>query len=380
MDENRLLLVSTSEAVDIFNQLSRDTACHASTIDDKYLQTDLFCLFYLQNPVLKEIEDVSSEFWINYFLLKGLFGHPIFKNIQSFTKDYSDAAYWLTQKFMDEYKLVNETGKMQKFLKDSNKVLSNVQNINDLKNRKNILKIEKRIKKILSKIILSLNEYLKKLEPLLELAGGHNIAPLSLRHITGEKVLQLAEKLQKPKLKETIKIFIRSSIKEPHYQEKTGAGSKPALIEPQAHDIFYINDPTQDKSGEYKNWLCNEIKKYEKNKIYRTQLTAYINPGNFMSKNNELESLSFSISLLEVARLERRNCMMMVASGESDWKTFIFKNTGQAGIFKNDQYAEFSFLDGLVALIEELLVGRQLPVGDKRKKIFKKPTEFIKFT
>lgn len=353
MDESKLLIVPTSETVGIFNQLSRGTARRAPATDDEYLQTDLFCSFYLQNPVLKEIGQVPHELWTNYFLLEGLLGYSVFKNIQSFTKGYADATYWLVQKFIDEYRLVR---------------------------KKNVLKTKKQVKKTLNKILISVNKYLRELEPLLEITRGHNIAPISLRQVTGEKILQLAQRLQKPKIREIIKIFVHSNIKEP---QRTTQDE-----EVQAHNIFYINNPTQREDSRYKNWLCKEISGHKEDKIYETQLTAYVNPGSFVSRTGELESLSFSINLLEIARMQRRNCVMIVTNDKPSEKTYVFKNNGQVEVFENGQCLKFSFLEGMVALVGELLIGQQPKKqrfslfssgGAKRKKIFKKPAEFIKF-
>ncbi|MFH1288789.1 MAG: hypothetical protein ABII25_08870, partial [bacterium] len=143
--------------------------------------------------------------------------------------------------------------------------------------------------------------------------------------------------------------------------------------------------------------LIREIKDYRKDKLYKTQLTTYIKAGNVMSKPDEIESLSFALNLLEVARLEKRNFNVIISKDTLGDKTFIFKNNGEVEIFENDQSYKFPALYGSVSFVVDLLSGPVPPKpkfslklsfgsspspssSPKKKKIFKKPATLIKFS
>ncbi|MFH1288735.1 MAG: hypothetical protein ABII25_08590, partial [bacterium] len=264
MAGNRYMVAATPHTLEIFNNLDKSST---NDIKEISLKTDLFCLFYLENPVLKNLEEVPIELWMSYFLLEGLVEHYSLKNIQSFTKDHPVDSYWIAGKIFSEFKTIKEGKKTQNFFVNSNSFLTNSKNMDfdDLIAGKETRQIKKQIKMILSNILVSLNGFLRKIEPLSMLVRGHDIAPLSFQQIDDSQVLQLAEKLQNPKFKELIKTFAHSNIKDS--QEDAANGKKD---ETQSgillHNIFYINDKTQDKKDIYKNWLIREIKDYRKDK------------------------------------------------------------------------------------------------------------------
>ncbi|MEW6088451.1 MAG: hypothetical protein AB1498_09125 [bacterium] len=386
MGQDRLIVSVTSQITDIFNSVNTSPS---GDINELNLKTDLFSLFYLQNPVLKPIEEFPTELWINYFFIEGLYDHYSFKNIQSFSKDHSIDSYWITEKIINELKIIKGNKKIERFFVNSYTFLIEYKNADfeDLIKDKYTNDIKKQIKAIVSKIILIINGFLKKIEPVLEAARGHDLAPVYLQNIDDNKLLQLSEKLQNPKYRELIKTYVRSNIKEAQ-ENKVVTKKEEAQEDIFSHNIFYINDATQDRRELYLNWLIREAKEYKKDRSYRTQLTAYVRAGNLISRPDEIETLSFAINLLEVARLEKRNLNVIISKDSLGDKTFIFKNNDEVEIFENNQSYKFPILEGLVIYIVELLSAPTPPkpkfslgFSSKKKKIFKKPpASFIKFS
>jgi hypothetical protein len=261
----------------------------------------------------------------------------------------------------------------------------------DLIKEKSVIDIRKQIKVMISKALIALNGFIRKVEPLLEFTRGHDIAPLSLYQFEDSRLLQLTDKLQSPKYKEMIKMFIRSNIKDTH-DKTSNIKKEDSHSEMPSHNIFYINDSTQEQKDMYKNWLIKEVKEYNKNRSYKSQLTAYVKAGNLASKSDEIDTLSFAVNILEIARMEKRNFNVIITKDILGDKTFIFKNNDEVEIFENNQSFKFPILDGMVSFVIELLsaptppkpkfsLGLSFSNKEKKSKVFKKPpTEFIKFT
>ncbi|MDD5771835.1 MAG: hypothetical protein PHX78_00030 [bacterium] len=389
MSADKLVIETTDQTIEIFNSLNKPSA---TGTNDSDLKTDLFSLFYLQNPVIKNLEEVPAEQWLNYFIIQGILDHYSFKNIQPLTKDHPADSYWMAEKVINEFKILKENKKTSAFFTNAVTFFNNSINkdYEDLIKEKSTIEIKKQLKALISKVLININGFFKKIEPLLELTRGHDLAPLALFQFDDSRLLQLTEKLQNPKYKEVIKAFNRFNVKE--MQDKTSNVKKDeSQSEITAHNIFYINDSTQEQKEIYKNWVLKEVREYSKSKSYKTQLTAYLKAGNLVSKADEIDNLSFALNLLEIARWQKRNFNVIISKDILGDKTFIFKNNDEVEIFENDKSFKFPVLYGMVDFVIELLAAPTPPKpkfslglsfsSKKKSKVFKKPpTAFIKFT
>lgn len=262
MTEDRFIISAPVQALELFNNLNSSTS---NDLNEISLKSDLFCLFYLQNPVIKHLEEIPTELWMNYFLLEGLNEHYSFKNIQSYTKDHPEDSYWIADRIFSGFKTFKANKKIEKFIVSSYTFLIESKNMDfdDLIIEKQTREIKKQIRAILSNILVSLNGFLRKIEPILALTRGHDIAPLSFHQIDEPRLLHLAEKLQNPKFREIVKAFNHTNIKD---TQEAAMSIKKDEVQPENifNNIFYINDATQEQKDIYKNWLCKEIKEYRK--------------------------------------------------------------------------------------------------------------------